>query len=132
MSESLGEVEPVLEEMGREKSLSVQESLSEISESDVAKFPALFGVRQIIKSDPQEARQQLIEVRIGSEYLLVIVYIFKAVGYFFLSRMLRSKATHYLCSFSDKNTLILSGGSIWLSSEVLSVRGFVCSRMFCG
>ena len=59
MSESLGEVEPILEEMGREKSLSVQESLSEISESDVAKFPALFGVRQIIKSDPQEARQQL-------------------------------------------------------------------------
>ena len=66
MSESLGEVEPILEEMGREKSLSVQESLSEISESDVAKFPALFGVRQIIKSDPLEARQQLVEVRTGS------------------------------------------------------------------
>ena len=99
MSESLGEVEPILEEMGREKSLSVQESLSEISESDVAKFPALFGVRQIIKSDPQEARQQLVEVRIGSKYLLVIVYIFKAVGYFFLSRMLRSKAIHYLCNY---------------------------------
>ena len=76
MSESLGEVEPILEEMGREKSLSVQESLSEISESDVAKFPALFGVRQIIKSDPQEARQQLVEVRIGSEDLLLTVYIF--------------------------------------------------------
>ena len=101
MSESLGEVEPILEEMGREKSLSVQESLSEISESDVAKFPALFGVRQIIKSDPQEARQQLVEVRIGSEDLLLTVYIFyfQAVGYFFLSRMLRSKARNYLCSF---------------------------------
>jgi len=58
-----------------EKSLSVQESISELSESDVAKFPALFGVRQIIKSDPQEARHQFCE----------------AVGYFFLSRMLRSK-----------------------------------------
>ena len=46
-----------------EKSMSVQESLSEISESDVAKFPALFGVRQIIKSDPLEARSQLLEVR---------------------------------------------------------------------
>lgn len=45
-----------------EKSLSVQESLSEISESDVAKFPALFGLRQMIKSDPQEARTQLSEV----------------------------------------------------------------------
>ena len=45
-----------------EKSLSVQESISEISDSDVAKFPALFGVRQIIKSDPQEARNQLCEV----------------------------------------------------------------------
>ena len=99
MSESLGEVEPILEEMGREKSLSVQESLSEISESDVAKFPALFGVRQIIKSDPQEARQQLVEVRTGSENLLLTVYIFKAVGYFFLSRMLRSKVKNYLCSF---------------------------------
>lgn len=70
MSESLGEVEPILEEMGREKSLSVQESLSEISESDVAKFPALFGVRQIIKSDPLEARQQLVEVRSGSDVRL--------------------------------------------------------------
>ena len=88
-----------MEEMGREKSLSVQESLSEISESDVAKFPALFGVRQIIKSDPQEARQQLVEVIIGSENLLLTVYIFKAVGYFFLSRMLRSKVKNYLCSF---------------------------------
>jgi len=58
-----------------EKSLSVQESLSEISDSDVAKFPALFGVRTIIKTDPEEARSQLIE----------------AVGYLFLSRMLRSK-----------------------------------------
>ena len=46
-----------------EKSLSVQESISEISDSDVAKFPALFGVRQIIKSDPQEARNQLCEVQ---------------------------------------------------------------------
>jgi len=55
--------------------LSVQESWSELSDSDVAKFPALFGVRQIIKSDPVEARSQLLE----------------AVGYFFLSRMLRSK-----------------------------------------
>ena len=45
-----------------EKSLSVQESLSEISDSDVAKFPALFGVRQIVKSDPVEARSQLLEV----------------------------------------------------------------------
>lgn len=45
-----------------EKSLSVQESISELSESDVAKFPALFGVRQIIKSDPQEARHQFCEV----------------------------------------------------------------------
>ena len=45
-----------------DKSLSVQESLSEISESDVAKFPALFGLRQMIKSDPQEARTQLSEV----------------------------------------------------------------------
>ena len=46
------------------QSLSVQDqySLSELSESDVAKFPALFGVRQIIKSDPQEARLQLSEV----------------------------------------------------------------------
>ena len=75
MSESLGELEPVLEEMGREKSLSVQESLSEISESDVAKFPALFGVRQIIKSDPLEARQQLVEVRIGSNDLRSFVYV---------------------------------------------------------
>ena len=46
-----------------EKSLSVQESLSEISESDVAKFPALFGVRQIVKSDPVGARSQLLEVK---------------------------------------------------------------------
>ena len=47
-----------------EKSLSVQESLSEISDSDVAKFPALFGVRTIIKTDPEEARCQLIEARL--------------------------------------------------------------------
>ena len=47
-----------------EKSLSVQESLSEISDSDVAKFPALFGVRTIIKTDPEEARSQLIEARL--------------------------------------------------------------------
>ena len=85
MSESLGEVEPILEEMGREKSLSVQESLSEISESDVAKFPALFGVRQIIKSDPLEARQQLVEVRTGSNERLSVVYIFlKGSGVFLL------------------------------------------------
>lgn len=85
MSESLGEVEPILEEMGREKSLSVQESLSEISESDVAKFPALFGVRQIIKSDPLEARQQLVEVRTGSNERLSVVYVFlKGSGVFLL------------------------------------------------
>ena len=85
MSESLGDVEPILEEMGREKSLSVQESLSEISESDVAKFPALFGVRQIIKSDPLEARQQLVEVRTGSNERLSVVYIFlKGSGVFLL------------------------------------------------
>ena len=76
MSESLGELEPILEEMGREKSLSVQESLSEISESDVAKFPALFGVRQIIKSDPMEARQQLVEVRIGSDVVICLCVYF--------------------------------------------------------
>ena len=52
----------VEKEVKTEKSMSVQESLSEISESDVAKFPALFGVRQIIKSDPLEARSQLLEV----------------------------------------------------------------------
>ena len=84
MSESLGEVEPILEEMGREKSLSVQESLSEISESDVAKFPALFGVRQIIKSDPLEARQQLVEVRTGSDERLSVVYVFFEGGGVFL------------------------------------------------
>ena len=86
MSDSLGELEPILEEMGREKSLSVQESLSEISESDVAKFPALFGVRQIIKSDPLEARQQLVEVRIGSYELRSFVYgcILQGSGVFLL------------------------------------------------
>ena len=85
MSESLGEVQPILEEMGREKSLSVQESLSEISESDVAKFPALFGVRQIIKSDPLEARQQLVEVRTGSNERLSVVYVlFIGSGVFLL------------------------------------------------
>ena len=51
-----------------EKSLSVQESWSELSDSDVAKFPALFGVRQIIKSDPVEARSQLLEVSSGIKY----------------------------------------------------------------
>ena len=52
-----------------EKSLSVQESLSEISDSDVAKFPALFGVRTIIKTDPEEARSQLIEARLSSYFI---------------------------------------------------------------
>ena len=132
MSESLGEVEPILEEMGREKSLSVQESLSEISESDVAKFPALFGVRQIIKSDPQEARQQLVEVRIGSEDLLLTVYIFRQLAISSYHGCLEARQEIIYAVFSDKNTLILSGGSIWLSSEVLSVRGFVCPRVFCG
>ena len=53
------------------QSLSVQDqySLSELSESDVAKFPALFGVRQIIKSDPQEARLQLSEVHFNVNIL---------------------------------------------------------------
>ena len=57
------------------QSLSVQDqySLSELSESDVAKFPALFGVRQIIKSDPQEARLQLSEVHFNVNIYINIV-----------------------------------------------------------
>ena len=74
----------------RDKSLSVQESISEISDSDVAKFPALFGVRQIIKSHPEEARSQLTEARLSS--LSTSCHLLsQAVGYLFLSRMLRSK-----------------------------------------
>ena len=76
-----------------EKSLSVQESVSEISDSDVAKFPALFGVRTIIKTDPEEARSQLIEAGQDCDLILSSSYHFsyQAVGYLFLSRMLRSK-----------------------------------------
>ena len=59
-----------------QKSLSVQESLSEISASDVAKFPALFGVRQIVKSDPEEARSQLIEARLSSHSSINLIYQF--------------------------------------------------------
>ena len=44
------------------------ETTSEIPDSDVEKFPALFGVPQMLKSAPEQARSQLIE----------------AVGYFFL------------------------------------------------
>lgn len=58
-----------------EKSLSVQESLSEISDSDVAKFPALFGVRTIIKTDPEEARSQLIEARLSSDFITKLSFL---------------------------------------------------------
>ena len=49
-----------------------QVSVQEISDEDGLKFPALFGVRQIIKSDPEEARSQLIEVR---ESFIITSYI---------------------------------------------------------
>jgi len=51
---------------------SQAETTSEIPDSDAEKFPALFGVPQIMKSAPEEARTQLID----------------AVGYFFLGQVL--------------------------------------------
>ena len=52
---------------------SEAETTSEIPDSDVQKFPALFGVPQMLKSAPEEARLQLVE----------------AVGYFFLGTLLK-------------------------------------------
>ena len=49
---------------------SEAETTSEIPDSDAEKFPALFGVPQMLKSAPEEARLQLVE----------------AVGYFFLGQ----------------------------------------------
>ena len=63
-----------------EKSLSVQESLSEISDSDVAKFPALFGVRTIIKTDPEEARSQLIEARLSVYLMTKLSFLISGCG----------------------------------------------------
>ena len=53
------------------KTPSAAETTSEIPESDAEKFPALFGVPQMLKSDPEEARLQLVE----------------AVGFFFLGEI---------------------------------------------
>ena len=50
---------------------SQAETSSEIPDSDVEKFAALFGVPQMLKSAPEEARTQLVE----------------AVGYFFLGQV---------------------------------------------
>jgi hypothetical protein len=63
------ELEKSIEEFSNTPSQA--ETTSEIPDSDAEKFPALFGVPQMVKSAPEEARLQLVE----------------AVGYFFLGQM---------------------------------------------
>jgi len=98
---------------------SQAETTSEIPDSDAEKFPALFGVPQMLKSAPEEARTQLIE----------------AVGYFFLARMLRSQeappgcpprfyqsvALSVLACFVDDEDIITDASILFNIPEILNI-----------
>jgi len=98
---------------------SEAETTSEIPDSDAEKFPALFGVPQMLKSAPEEARLQLVE----------------AVGYFFLARMLRSKeappgcpprfyqsvALSVLACFVDDEDIMTDAGVLFNIPEILNI-----------
>jgi len=98
---------------------SQAETSSEIPDSDVEKFPALFGVPQMLKSAPEEARTQLVE----------------AVGYFFLARMLRSQeappgcpprfyqsvALSVLACFVDDEDIITDASILFNIPEILNI-----------
>jgi len=98
---------------------SQAETTSEIPDSDAEKFPALFGVPQMLKSAPEEARTQLID----------------AVGYFFLARMLRSQeappgcpprfyqsvALSVLACFVDDEDIITDASILFNIPEILNI-----------